>query len=81
MLKRPFVIKQPGIGGLIREFRLLTGLTQEQFGTYLGVIYATINRWENWCSTRSPIAMKLIQQKLNEMGEQGTSSSFLAKIM
>ncbi len=47
MLKRPFVVKQPEIGGLIREFRLFTGLTQEQFGAYVGVTYATINRWEN----------------------------------
>ncbi|WP_300000599.1 helix-turn-helix transcriptional regulator [Anabaena sp. AL09] len=47
MLKRPLVVKQPEIGGLIREFRLLTGLTQEQFGAYLGVTYATVNRWEN----------------------------------
>jgi len=47
MLKRPFVVKQPEIGGLIREFRLLTGLTQEQFAAYLGVTYATVNRWEN----------------------------------
>ena len=71
MLKRPFVVKQPEIGGLIREFRLLTGLTQEQFGAYLGVTYATINRWENGRSKPSPMAMKLIQQKLEEMGEQG----------
>jgi len=47
MLKRPLLVKQPEIGGLIREFRLLTRLTQEQFGTYLGVTYGTINRWEN----------------------------------
>jgi putative transcriptional regulator len=47
MLKRPLVVKKTEIGGLIREFRLLTGLTQEQFAAYLGVTYATINRWEN----------------------------------
>jgi hypothetical protein len=33
--------------GLIREFCLLTGFTQEQFAAYLSVIYGTINRWEN----------------------------------
>jgi putative transcriptional regulator len=70
MLKRPFVVKQPEIGGLIREFRLLTGLTQEQFGAYLGVTYATINRWENGRSQPSPIAMQLIQQKLGEQGQE-----------
>ena len=47
MLKRPLVVKKTEIGGLIREFRLLTGLTQEQFAAYLGVTYATVNRWEN----------------------------------
>jgi DNA-binding transcriptional regulator YiaG len=71
MLKRPFVVKQPEIGGLIREFRLLTKLTQEQFAAYLGVTYATVNRWENERSQPSPIAMQLIQQKIGEVGEQG----------
>ena len=47
MVKRPSVVKQPEIGGLIREFCLLTGLTQEQFAAYLGVTYGTVNRWEN----------------------------------
>ena len=47
MLKRPLVVKKTEIGGLIREFRLLTGLTQEQFAAYLGVTYGTVNRWEN----------------------------------
>ena len=46
ILKRPLMVKKTEIGGLIREFRLLTGLTQEQFGAYLGVTYGTINRWE-----------------------------------
>ncbi|MBO1067338.1 helix-turn-helix domain-containing protein [Dolichospermum flos-aquae] len=57
MLKRPLLVKQPEIGGLIREFRLLTGLTQEQFGAYLGVTYGTINRWENERSKPSPMAI------------------------
>ena len=47
MLKRPLLVKKTEIGGLIREFRLLTELTQEQFAAYLGVTYGTINRWEN----------------------------------
>ena len=71
MLKRPLLVKKTEIGGLIREFRLLTGLTQEQFAAYLGVTYGTINRWENGRSQPSPIAMQLIQQKLGEVGEQG----------
>ena len=71
MLKRPLLVKKTEIGGLIREFRLLTELTQEQFAAYLGVTYGTINRWENGRSQPSPIAMQLIQQKLGEVGEQG----------
>jgi putative transcriptional regulator len=71
MLKRPLLVKKTEIGGLIREFRLLTGLTQEQFAAYLGVTYGTVNRWENGRSQPSLIAMQLIQQKLKEMGEQG----------
>ena len=71
MLKRPLVVKQPEIGGLIQEFRLLTGFTKEQFAAYLGVTYGTVNRWENGRSQPSPIAMQLIQQKLGELGEKG----------
>ncbi|MEA5578680.1 helix-turn-helix transcriptional regulator [Anabaena sp. UHCC 0451] len=64
-------VKPSEVGGLIRELRLLTGLTQEQFAASLGVTYGTINRWENGRSQPSPIAMKLVKQKLEEMGEQG----------
>jgi putative transcriptional regulator len=71
ILKRPLLIKQPEIGGLIRDFRLLTGLTQEQFAAYLGVTYATINRWENRRSSPSPMAIDKIEQKLGEWGKQG----------
>jgi putative transcriptional regulator len=71
ILKRPLMVKKTEIGGLIREFRLLTGLTQEQFAAYLGVTYGTINRWENGRSQPSPIAIQLIRQKLGEVGEQG----------
>lgn len=69
--KKPLVIKQPEVGKLIRELRLLTGLTQEQFAAKLGVTYPTINRWENGRSKPSPMAMKLIEQKLRDLGEPG----------
>ncbi|WP_414530756.1 helix-turn-helix domain-containing protein [Nodularia chucula] len=69
--KPPLVFTQPEIGKLIRELRLLTGLTQEQFAAHLGVTYPTINRWENGRSNPSPLAMEKIQQKLKEMGGQG----------
>lgn len=69
--KPPLVFTQPEIGKLIRELRLLTGLTQEQFAAHLGVTYPTINRWENGRSNPSPLAMEKIQKKLRDLGEQG----------
>ena len=61
MLKRPLLVKKTEMEGLIREFRLLTGLTQEQFAAYLGVTYVTINHWENERSKPSPMAMDKIE--------------------
>ncbi|WP_392530236.1 helix-turn-helix domain-containing protein [Nostoc sp. C117] len=70
--KKPLVINQPAVGKLIRELRLLTGLTQEQFAATLGVTYPTINRWENGRSKPSPLAMEKIEAQLHEMGDPGT---------
>lgn len=69
MLKTPLVITQPMLGKLIRELRQLMGLTQKQFAAELGVVYLTINRWENGHVTPSPMAMKLLEQKLNQIDE------------
>ncbi|MBH8564425.1 helix-turn-helix transcriptional regulator [Nostoc sp. CENA67] len=78
-IKQPLVVKQPEIGGLIREFRLLTGLTQEKFAAHLGVTYPTINRWENGRSKPSPLAMEKIEAQLHEMGDEG--QDLLAKYL
>lgn len=69
MLKTPLVTSQPTIGKLIRELRHSMGMTQKQFAAELGVVYPTVNRWENGHITPSPIAMKLIEQKLDQMDE------------
>ncbi|TBR56623.1 transcriptional regulator [Westiellopsis prolifica IICB1] len=69
--RKLLVINQPEVGKLIRELRLLTGLTQEQFAATLGVTYPTINRWENGRAKPSPLAMKLIEQKLRDLGKPG----------
>ncbi|BDI21011.1 hypothetical protein ANSO36C_68130 (plasmid) [Nostoc cf. commune SO-36] len=69
--KKPLVINQPEVGKLIRELRLLTGLTQEQFAATLGVTYPTINRWENGRSKPSPLATEKIEAQLLHMGDQG----------
>ncbi|TBR56704.1 transcriptional regulator [Westiellopsis prolifica IICB1] len=69
--RKLLVINQPEVGKLIRELRLLTGLTQEQFAATLGVTYPTINRWENGRAKPSPLAMQKIEVQLQEIGKQG----------
>ncbi len=70
-VKRPLVMNQPQIGKLIRELRLLMGLTQEQFAAELGVTYSSINRWENGRSKPSPLAMQKIEELLRLRGDRG----------
>ncbi|WP_335102370.1 helix-turn-helix domain-containing protein [Nostoc sp.] len=70
--KKPLAINQPEVGQIIRDLRLLTGLTQEQFAATLGVTYTTINRWENGHSKPSPLAMRKIEEMLEKMGQKGT---------
>lgn len=70
-VKKPPMMNQPQIGQLIRELRLETGLTQEQFAAELGVTYSSMNRWENARSKPSPLAMQKIEGMLQKMGERG----------
>ena len=72
-------IVQPKVGQLIKEIRFLTGLTQEQFAAKLGITYSTVNRWENSRSSPSPVAMKLVENLLQDLGEQG--QDLLAKYL
>lgn len=69
--KKPLAVKQPEVSKLIRELRLITGLTQEQFAAALGVTFPTVNRWENGRNQPSPIAMKQIEKLLLEIGDRG----------
>lgn len=78
-IKKPLAIKQPQVGRIIRDLRLLAGLTQEQFAATLGVTYTTINRWENGRSTPSPLAMEKIEGMLEKMGDEG--QDLLAKYL
>jgi len=70
-VKRPLVMNQPQISNLVRELRLETGLTQEQFAAELGVTYSSINRWVNGRSKPSPLAMQKIEETLQQMGDRG----------
>ncbi|MEH2324505.1 MAG: helix-turn-helix transcriptional regulator [Nostoc sp.] len=78
-IKKPLAINQPEVGQIIRDLRLLAGLTQEQFAATLGVTYTTINRWENGRSKPSPLAMGKIEEMLEKMGAQG--QDLLAKYL
>lgn len=70
-IKKLSIINQPEIGKLIRELRIEMELTQEQFAALLGVVYPTVNRWENGRSQPSPLALQQIQRMLQELGERG----------
>jgi len=70
-VKRPLAMNQLQIGNLIRELRLETGLTQEQFAALLGVTYSSINRRENERSKPSPLAMQKIEELLRLRGDRG----------
>ncbi len=73
------IIKQPELGQLPSELRLLTGLTQEKFAAKLGVTYPTVNRWENGRAKRSPMAIRRIEEMLHSLGDQG--QDLLAKYL
>lgn len=64
-------IKQPQIGDLIRSLRQALELTQQQLSVELGVVTPTVNRWENGHSQPSPMALKLIEEKLTGLGKEG----------
>jgi transcriptional regulator with XRE-family HTH domain len=78
---KPLAMSQPEVAQFVRELRLLTGLTQEQFATSLGVTYPTISRWENGRTTPSPLAMEKLQALLQGMGDRTNdlSAKYLLK--
>lgn len=67
-IKKPLLIDQPEVSKLVRELRLLTGLTQEQFAASVSVTYATLSRWENRRAKLSPLALKQIEGMFQELG-------------
>lgn len=73
IIKKPLAINQPKIGKLLREMRLLAGLTQEQFAINLNVRYSTVNRWKNGHYKPSSLAMEKIEGILESMNAKGQS--------
>jgi len=78
-VQRPLLMNQPQIGKLIRELRLETGLTQEQFAAQLGVTCSSVNRWENGRGKPLPLARQQILQCVEQMGDRG--KDLLAKYL
>jgi putative transcriptional regulator len=66
------LVQGMSLAKLVRELRFRLGLTQEQFAAVLGTTAATVNRWENGKAQPSPMALRLIELKLHEMGDKGT---------
>lgn len=64
-------IEQPKLGHLIRRLRQEMKLTQEKFAQELGVVYSTVNKWENGKTMPSPLALTRIQEKLNLLADRG----------
>jgi putative transcriptional regulator len=55
----------------VRHLRQQLNLFQKQFAAKLGVSFKTVNPWENGHTVPSPIALKLIKEMLQQMGEPG----------
>ena len=55
------LLYQLQIDQFVRELRVLTGLTQEQFAAHLGVTYSSVSRWERGRGIPSPLAMQKIK--------------------
>ncbi|RCJ23274.1 transcriptional regulator [Nostoc sp. ATCC 43529] len=59
------------IADIIRELRQQLDLSQKKFAANLGVSLRTVNRWENGSAVPSQMALKLIEEMLEKMGEPG----------
>lgn len=57
------------MNALVRDLRLLCGLTQEQFAARLGVTLVTVNRWENYRAKPMPLALRQLRTLLVEMSQ------------
>lgn len=68
-LKQGSLRHQPLFGGLIRELRSLSHLTQEQFAAVIGVSYVTISRWESGRIQPSELALRQVHAFLERLSQ------------
>lgn len=68
-LKRCSLQNQPLFGGLIRELRSLSNLTQEQFAAVIGVSYVTVSRWESGRIQPSELALRQVRAFLEQLSQ------------
>ncbi len=64
-------ITSSDIPQLVRTLRLRLNLSQVKFAKRLGVAFQTVNSWENGHNKPSRMAMKLIREQIESLGEQG----------
>lgn len=55
------------VNNLVLPLRELCGLTQEQFAAKLGVTVVTVNRWENYRTKPTPLAIRQLRTLLMEI--------------
>jgi DNA-binding transcriptional regulator YiaG len=64
-------IARSQFANIVRETRQRLNLSQEKFTATLRVSFQSVNRWENGRTKPLPIALKQIEQLLDQMGEAG----------
>jgi len=62
---------RPAASELVKELRRRLDLSQEGLAQRMGTSFGTVNRWENGHSNPSPMALKLMEYVLKEMGDDG----------
>lgn len=62
----PFPVENETMGGRVRAYRIIHGLTQEDLAVIVGVNESTIFHWERGTNTPHPRKMKLLEEILNK---------------
>lgn len=62
--------KETEIASMIKKLRSRLGLTQEQFAVKVGVTFSTVNRWEKNRGAPSPLALRRVEEMIEETKEE-----------